>query len=342
MPEIGDIPSYIARCAQLAMLLEVSSSPKPGNIDRHNDYEDTRYEHFLSSAVSVYPVFSRAAEHGLPSLSSSAKSSVGELIHRATIESNSWQKGGNTHFGAFILLIPLCIASAKVLASGHSFSMASIIQEASAVVKATTSDDAVEFYRCFEKAGVKVNDVSEFDLNSSDSQIKLKEQNITLYDLMEISQSYDQIAGEWVNGFLSCAECARFIIEGLGSDSAPYFLVSDLSASNLSRPGIFGKKDSCIMEKDINNVIVYSFLKILSTYPDTFIQTKRGRDMAVSVCSKAKKMVGSIEASGSFSDNIEQIQRFDDELLDDGINPGSTADIVIAGLFLALLGGVRF
>ena len=44
------LPAHIARCAQLAMCLEVSSSPKPGNIDRFSDYEDTRYEHFLASA----------------------------------------------------------------------------------------------------------------------------------------------------------------------------------------------------------------------------------------------------------------------------------------------------
>ncbi len=330
MPEIGDIPSYIARCAQLAMMLEVSSSPKPGNIDRHNDYEDTRYEHFLASAVSVYPVVFNAAEHGL---SSSVVSRVGDLIHRATIESNSWQKGGNTHFGAFILLIPLCIASAKVMGEGRMLSARSIVQEASVLVKSTTCDDAIEFYRCFEKAGVRVNDVSEFDLNDSDSLIKLKEQNVVLYDLMEISQSYDQIAGEWVNGFRSCAECARFIIEGMGSEIVPF--ISE-SGPDLSRhlPDI--------TDRDINNTIVYTFLKILSIYPDTFIQTKRGKEMAVSVSLKAKGLVRTIESSGSFSDNIEHIQQFDDDLIENGINPGSTADIVIAGLFLALLGGVRF
>ncbi|MFQ6121147.1 MAG: triphosphoribosyl-dephospho-CoA synthase, partial [Methanosarcinales archaeon] len=31
--------SYIARCAQLAMILEVSATPKPGNVDRDHDYK---------------------------------------------------------------------------------------------------------------------------------------------------------------------------------------------------------------------------------------------------------------------------------------------------------------
>jgi len=44
--------------------------------------------------------------------------------------------------------------------------------------------------------------------------------------------------------------------------------------------------------------------------------------------------------------NINIIKPFiiemDKELLQRKINPGSTADIVIAGLFIALLGGVRY
>ena len=38
---------FIAGSAELAMLLEVSATPKPGNIDRTHDFEDMTYEHFL-------------------------------------------------------------------------------------------------------------------------------------------------------------------------------------------------------------------------------------------------------------------------------------------------------
>ena len=43
------------------MLLEVSATPKPGNIDRDHDFDDTKYEHFLASAISAGPIFERAA-----------------------------------------------------------------------------------------------------------------------------------------------------------------------------------------------------------------------------------------------------------------------------------------
>jgi len=41
-------PDFIAGSAELAMLLEVSATPKPGNVDRTHDFEDVTYEHFLS------------------------------------------------------------------------------------------------------------------------------------------------------------------------------------------------------------------------------------------------------------------------------------------------------
>ena len=43
------------------MLLEVSASPKPGNVDREHNYPDTFFEHFIASSVSVYPTIEMAA-----------------------------------------------------------------------------------------------------------------------------------------------------------------------------------------------------------------------------------------------------------------------------------------
>ena len=50
-------PDHIAQCAELAMLFELSSSPKPGNVDRCHDFSDIGFHQFLVSAVSAYPVF---------------------------------------------------------------------------------------------------------------------------------------------------------------------------------------------------------------------------------------------------------------------------------------------
>ncbi len=152
-------PSHIARCAQLAMLLEVSATPKPGTIDRDHNYTDTRFEHFLASAVGVYPVLEKAA---------SSSSGVGLFIHEAVEESSKWQKGGNTHFGAFILLIPLVMAGGKC---ENKTCLKAAVQK---VARGTTAEDAVEFYRAFSEAKVKVKPVGNLDLGDTASIEKIK------------------------------------------------------------------------------------------------------------------------------------------------------------------------
>ncbi len=303
--------SYIARCIQLAMVMEVSAYPKPGNVDRNHDYEDTRFEHFLASAVSIHPVMENAAK---------SKAGVGSLIHSAVRESAKWQNGGNTHFGAFILLVPLAMAAGDILHKKHEFTIEELVSCAHDIVKKTNVQDAIEFYRSFETAKVRVNPVDEFDLQDSSSLGSLDEENTTLYDLMEISRSYDLIADEWVSGFERCANCGETIINFMGSTNK------------------FGEP-----KLDVNDVVVYAFLKILSENRDTFIQTKFDETTADYVSGRARDILLEFKPQRSGFDAVRlAVEEFDDELLSKGINPGSTADIVIAGLFIALLGGVRF
>ena len=293
--------SRIARCAQLAMLLEVSASPKPGNIDRDHDYEDTQYEHFIASAVGVYPVMEEAAR---------SSKGIGKLMDHAVCQSVNWQSGGNTHFGAFLLLIPLSMAAGDLFSKEQETTTEDITARALEIVRSTDTDDAVDFYKAFTSAGVRVNDVEEFDLQDESSTGSLKEKNTTLYDLMEISKGYGLIANEWTCGFKRCEQGANII------------------SSLMQEPG-----------KNINDVVVYTFLKLLSENPDTFIQTKFDAQAAEYVSGRAKDVLSQI--GEGFTSRHPAIEEFDSELLQKRMNPGSTADIIIASLFLALLGGVR-
>ena len=311
--------SYIARCVQLAMLIEVSAHPKPGNVDRTHDYEDTRFEHFLASAVSIYPVMENAAN----SKDNVSSPGVGSLIHSAVRESANWQNGGNTHFGAFILLIPLAMAAGDILHKKHEFTIEELVSCAHEIVKKTNVQDAIEFYRSFETAKVRVNPVDEFDLQDVGSIDSLDDGGITLYDLMDISKGYDMIADEWVSGFERCANCGETIIQCMGWT------------------GEFGKPGESKL--DVNDAVVYAFMKTLSENRDTFIQTKFDETTADYVSGRARDILLEFKPQETGFDAVRlAVEEFDDELLSKGINPGSTADIVIAGLFIALLGGVRF
>ena len=326
--------SLIARCAQLAMLLEVSASPKPGNVDREHNYPDTCFEHFVASSVAAYPVLELAAR---------SREGIGTLLRSAVYESSVWQKGGNTHFGAFLLLIPLAMAAGEIsrepphsgkagfrLEDGEFESLAAL---AHAFVRATSCEDAVEFYRAFGHAGVRVNSVDEFDLEDPESTADLRAQNITLYGLMDIARGYDLIANEWTSGFGLCLEGAKSIL-------------GFMQARNCGAEALTGGSISSCSGTGINEAIVYTFLKLLSRHRDTFIQTKFDIETADYVSSRAGEILSSWETSGKtardFAFVLPAVQEFDSELLEKRINPGSTADIIIAGLFISLLGGLRF
>src|SRR5665647_1011970 len=95
---------FIAGSAELAMLLEVSATPKPGNVDRTHDFEDVTYEHFLASSVGLFPAFTKAASKGHNS---------GDLILNAVKARATWQRAGNCLFGAILLLIPVCTGASR-------------------------------------------------------------------------------------------------------------------------------------------------------------------------------------------------------------------------------------
>ena len=74
------------------------------------------------------------------------------------------------------------------------------------------------------------------------------------------------------------------------------------------------------------NPISTVFLKLLSEYPDTFIAKKYGMEAALEVKQKASQVF----------DGTMSAEELDDFCLNNGYNPGSLADIMIAGIFVAL------
>jgi triphosphoribosyl-dephospho-CoA synthase len=290
-------PSYIARCAVLAMILEVSGTPKPGNIDRDHDYAGTKYEDFLASAVGVYPIMEKACREGV---SESAPHGIGALILEASGESVRWQGGGNTHFGAYILLFPLIKAAAKG-------PLIKLRENASDIVKETTVEDAVDFYRAFSMVEVRVKaseDLTaaekELDVGGEGALEELRRRGMTMFDVMRVSSGNDMVAREWVDGFRRSFEAAA---------------------------KIYSKRKTGTM----NDATVLSYLELLAEEPDTFIAKKYDMDKAIYV-------------QGLAIDVLERrmtLKELSQRLFIEKINPGSTADIVIAGLFIAMLNGMK-
>ncbi|MBP2132226.1 triphosphoribosyl-dephospho-CoA synthase [Methanomicrobium sp. W14] len=267
-----------AELAQIAMMLEVCAKTKPGNVDRFHDYDDTWLEHFLASAIYAKPAFEKACKFNL---NDPGDCGLGRLIYDAVSLTNT-HSGGNTHFGAFILLIPL-------LAGGG-------IEGAKKAIMTTTVEDAVLFYRAFGLTSVRMNESDdEIDVNSPSALDQLCEKKMNLYDVMEYSSRCDMVSKEWVSGFKLTRKTADFILSsGRGRD-----------------------------------VIPDAYISLLSSSEDTFVEKKFDSKVSLWTTETAKKVL------------LKQIpaEAFDRLCLEKGINPGSTADIIIAGIFVALTEG---
>ncbi|WP_440006009.1 triphosphoribosyl-dephospho-CoA synthase [Halomicrococcus sp. SG-WS-1] len=268
-----------AENAQLALLLEVSGTPKPGNVDRERDLPDLRFEHFLAGAVGAGAGL-RAAESGAP---------VGEAFERA-VAGMSRQEGDNTQFGALLLVVPLVSAASERGAVTPD--------AATAVVEATTVDDTANFYRAFEHVDVFVDDPPEdaADLDvrrGADAVPAVEERGTTLAEVMALSAPEDGVAREWTTGFARTFDGAERLAELDGP-------LSDRTAR--------------------------LFLELLADEPDTLVAKQAGEEAAERVSERAAAALVGETDPGELAD----------ELVAEGLNPGTTADVVAAALFVAL------
>jgi triphosphoribosyl-dephospho-CoA synthase len=310
-----DIPDYVAECLQLAVLLEVSAYPKPGNVHRTADFEGTRYEHFLASAVALGLHFKASAEKGVRTHNGRIgldKVGVGKTIKEAVVDVVSWQHGGNTVLGSIILLIPVAAAAGITFAEGK-FSIHKLRRNLKSVVESTTPEDAVRLFEAISVAHPGgLGKAPELDVTEAASKKKLIEAKVSLYQVFKISAPWDSISSEWVNDYHITFDIGR-----------PFF------AQQLEQT------------RDINVATVHTFLKILSEVPDTLIARKAGTTKAKEVSNRARKV---LESGGLItSKGKDALLKFDAQLRASAhkLNPGTTADITSAVLALAILSGFR-
>lgn len=305
----------IAQNLELAILLEVSAH-KPGNVSIVTDFENTRYEHFLASAVASLPSFRYAALQGIAFSEgriSLSKIGVGSVIKDCIRRIRLSQNGGNTLLGAVMLLSPMAIAAGMSRLVEDCFVVENLREELKQVVENTTPEDAVNVYEAIRIAKPSgLGKVPELDVNEPDSISKIRSAKVSLYDIFKIASEYDMICSEWTSNFP---------------------LIFDLAYPSL--------KKKLRRIGDVNSAVIQTFLEVLSKYPDTFIARKAGSKRAHEISSIAKKV---LRAGGTETmKGKEQLAEFGLLLRKESnfLNPGTTADITCAALALCVLGGYR-
>jgi triphosphoribosyl-dephospho-CoA synthase len=323
------------KAGQLAAALEVSATPKPGNIHRNSDYLPTRFEHYLAGSISLGPSIREIAIQGYKSTFTDNKKvilSVGKYIKKAIFEIQSAHMGGNTHLGITMLFIPLAAAAAICLGRNRKIEVDSLQNECKQVLNGTTFEDTMDFFKAISALNVgwlgktEGNDIPDF--SSKNTLTKIDTEKIKFLDLLRRSAKWDGIASELSNGMHS--------------------------SFKIGYPEFIKTYEDTL---DINSSVVNSYLKILSEVPDTFIARKvglrktnnieeavqYGMTESIKVSTKAKKILQEHMGMKTL-EGRRKIMILDKELKRSKglLNPGTTADITASSLMIALLMDFKF
>ena len=305
---------HVSRCLELAILLEASAH-KPGNVSAVTNFEKTRYEHFLASAVAASSSFESAAERGIAVSEDRIDLSdvgVGQFIKTCVSDINAWQHGGNTLLGTVILLSPMAVAAGMTMLK-ERFDVPALRKNLKQVVESTTTKDAVDVYEAIRIANPSgLGKAPDLDINDPTATERIIDQKISLFEVFKIAEKYDTICSEWTKNY------------PVTFDLAYPSLTNRLRNSPDPGPGI-----------------VQTFLHVLAEVPDTFIARKTSIEKARQISLKAREVVelGGVETSSG----RKSLDKLDGELKESSnlLNPGTTADIVGAALALCTLAGYR-
>jgi triphosphoribosyl-dephospho-CoA synthase len=273
------------------------SAEKPGNITPSHDFHDTSYEDMLRSAIAVGPELARARERR-----------VGETV-LAVVEASRCVAPANTNLGIALLLAPLAKAALSldppILAAprhgGSRLDGAPLRTALGATLRALDVADARAAFAAIRLSGARgLHERVEHDVRS--------EPTVGLREAMASAAERDSVASEYVTDYaLTFDTGVPALVAALGDGLA------------------------------VRDAIVELHLRLLDQVPDTLIARKRGAGAAAQVSAGA----GEVLAAGGVrtAAGRHALRSFDASLREPGnaLNPGTTADLVTATLFVALV-----
>jgi len=297
-------PVFVGKCAQIASVLEVSGHPKPGNVHRTQNFSDMVFEDFLLSGIAIGKTMEKAAKNGLNLSDIHVKwgeIGLGSLILDAVTETDRWV-ANNTNLGIIMLLAPICAAA------GMMETVDDLGSKIHQIMKLTTAEDAVNLYQAINIADAGgMGEQEELDVGSDSSLQKLLDENINMFRVLEMSSEWDRLSYELTH-------------------QMPVTL-------DIGFP-LFKKIKT---EYGVNEATVQTFLTILAEVPDTLISRKYGEEKAREVSQDAKAI---LEEGGILTNNgLKLVEKFDQEMIKNDLNPGTTADFTASSIMVAYLDG---
>ncbi|RLC67180.1 MAG: triphosphoribosyl-dephospho-CoA synthase [Chloroflexi bacterium] len=235
-----------------------------------------------------------------PALQNAPHLSVGETVLRAVQDTRRMVRT-NTNLGMILLLAPLV----KAAGMGDPRGLRASVRDVLAALSVNDAQAAFEAIRLAAPGGL--GDAERYDVRAADAAVKV---DITLRQAMELARERDAVAREYVTDFAVTFEVGytalhRFLAQG----------------------------------HRFADAIVQTALTILAQVPDTLIARKEGREVAEEVSRRAGRV---LEVGGAFSGpGRTALTEFDHAIRDERhrLNPGTTADLTAAAIFVYLVAG---
>ena len=238
-------------------------------------------------------------------MAQAGQQTVGVTIRRSIEITAQWSRS-NTNLGIVLLFAPLARAAAQlgsdplIARDSRGLTLQDSVRD---VLAAATVDDAREVY-----AAIRI--ARPGGLGRADTQDVSAEPTMTLVDVMRLAADRDTIASEYASGFEITFGTAVPALERARHDRLPW-----------------------------DDAVVETFLTLLASVPDTHIARRSGKDLANEVTARAQRVLaeGGVrsDAGRRAIDDMDRVLRDDRN----SGNPGTTADLTAAAIFVLLLGG---
>ncbi len=240
--------------------------------------------------------FLKSAEAAAPIISNPALS-VGQRI-RAAVDATFAAVGCNTNLGILLLAVPLAAVFEQ---EDGEVGLADRINR---VLNNFEYNDTLDVFTAIQRANpAGLGRSDKGDVHQTPPE------NLHLLDAMRFAANRDLIAAEYASGFARVRALYRDRYQPLLAEG----LTPDLALS-------------------------FVFLEELARTPDTHILRKHGIAAADSVCERAAQLFGTLRDQTTTWASPEVRRRllaFDADLKNEGLNPGSLADIAVAVAFLS-------
>ncbi|CAN5210576.1 triphosphoribosyl-dephospho-CoA synthase [soil metagenome] len=240
----------------------------------------------------------------IPAISNRHRKSVGKIVEWATQDTQA-MTGRNTNLGIVLLLAPLSLVKEKrrMLTTPRQSGEFDFRKQLPAILKRTSIDDAAYVFNA-------IRHVNPGGIGETREQDVCERPTVTLLEAMKLAADRDLIARQYANNYADVFDLGvPALLEGFA-------------------------KFNCV-----EAAVIHCQLKWMSVFPDSLIVRKLGLAAGETVRKWAEDimLVGGLETAEGRAAGVA----LDAYLRSDGnkLNPGTTADLVCACLFVALREG---